>query len=68
MANLGAFSLLLVAALWIWYTTRQGKLVTHNKGVGAKGTPSTFPCIFPRLGSLPIVYLWKPRDFVSDPK
>lgn len=67
-ANLGAPSLLLMAALWLWYITRRGTFVTHNKSGDANGVPSTFPCIFPLLGSLPIIYLWKPRAFVSDPK
>lgn len=68
MANLGALSLVLFAALWLWRLTRRGAFATHNKSGGVKGVPSTFPYIFPLLGNLPIIYLWKPRDFVSDPK
>lgn len=68
MAKLGALSLVLIAALWLRWTIRRGTLVTHNKSGSAKGVPTTFPCILPLLGNLPIIYLWKPRDFVSDPK
>lgn len=69
VAKLGALSVLLIAALWVRLATGRGTFVTHNNKRGdAKGVPSTFPCIFPLLGSLPIIYLWKPREFVSDPK
>lgn len=69
VAKLGALSVLLIAALWVRLTTRRGTtFVTHNKRGDVKGVPLTFPCIFPLLGSLPIIYLWKPREFVSDPK
>lgn len=68
MANAGALSLLLVAALWLRYTTGRGFDIPSGKIGGAKGVPSMFPCIFPLLGSLPIMYLWKPIDFVLDPK
>lgn len=68
MANLGALCLALVAALWLRYTARRGFDIPHDKRGSAKGAPSIFPCMFPLLGSLPIMYLWKPRDFVLDPK
>lgn len=67
-ANLGVMSLLIITALWFGYTTIRGTWATHSKSDGTKGVPSTFPCVFPLLGSLPIIYLWKPRDFVLDPK
>lgn len=68
MVKLGALSLVLIAALWLRWTTRRGTFVTHDKSGDAKAVPSTFPCNLPLLGNLPIIYLWKPRDFVSDPK
>ncbi|OTA53889.1 cytochrome P450 [Hypoxylon sp. EC38] len=59
-ANLGAFSLIVIAALCRCSKGRE-------KPGNAKGTPATFPYIFPLLGSLPIVYLWNPRAFVLNP-
>lgn len=67
-ANLGAFSLLLLAVLWLRYITRRDSFDKYNKRGDAKGVPQTFPYVFPLLGSLPFTYLWKPRDFVLDPK
>ncbi|KAL2291309.1 hypothetical protein FJTKL_13926 [Diaporthe vaccinii] len=67
VANLGALSLVLIAALWLRRPSRRGAFATHKKSDDVKGVPSTFPCVFPLLGDLPIIYLWKPRDFVSDP-
>lgn len=68
MANAGALFLLLVAVLWLRYTIGPGCNIPNGKSGGAKGVPSIFPCVFPLLGSLPIMYLLKPRDFVLDPK
>ncbi|KAI3331580.1 cytochrome P450 [Xylariaceae sp. AK1471] len=67
-ANLGALSLLLIAALWCWYTARRGNSASYkNRDNSNKGVPLTFPYIFPLLGSLPINYLWNPRSFVLNP-
>lgn len=68
VANLGALSLLLVVALWRRYTARRDDFIARNKRENSKGTPSTFPYVFPLVGSLPIKYLWKPRAFVLDQK
>lgn len=57
-----AIAALLAALLWRRYTARRDKFENQTK----KGTPGTFPHIFPLLGSLPVSYLWKPRDFVLD--
>ncbi|OTA83033.1 hypothetical protein M434DRAFT_36900 [Hypoxylon sp. CO27-5] len=66
-ANLGAFSLIVIAALCRWYATRYDSSKGREKPGNAKGTPATFPYIFPLLGSLPIAYLWNPRAFVLNP-
>ncbi|KAI0101467.1 cytochrome P450 [Hypoxylon sp. NC0597] len=66
-ANLGAFSLLVIAALWCWYAARYDSSKAHKKPSNAKCIPTTFPYVFPLLGSLPIAYLWNPRAFVLDP-
>ncbi|KAI1440154.1 cytochrome P450 [Annulohypoxylon stygium] len=39
----------------------------RKKRDDAKGAPSTFPYIFPLLGSLPLAYLWDPKAFVLNP-
>lgn len=67
-ATLGAPFLLLVTLLWLRYTTMRDTFDTHNKRGETKGAPSTFPYVFPLLGSLPLMYLWKPRDFVLNPR
>ncbi|KAI2463060.1 cytochrome P450 [Annulohypoxylon bovei var. microspora] len=66
-ANLGAAALLLIAALWFRYAARRDKFMVYEKRDDAKGAPSTFPYIFPLLGSLPVAYLWNPRAFVLNP-
>lgn len=68
VTNLGALSLLLVAALWRRYTAKRDRFVVHDKREDSRGTPSTFPHVFPLLGTLPIAYLWRPRSFVLDRK
>lgn len=57
-----AIAALLIAILWRQYTTRCDNFENQI----TKGTPETFPYVFPLLGSLPVSYLWKPRDFVLD--
>ncbi|KAI1400296.1 cytochrome P450 [Hypoxylon fuscum] len=64
VADLGALSLLLIAALWRWCTVRWDSSMAYKKCDDVKHVPLTFPYFFPILGSLPITYLWKPRDFV----
>lgn len=67
-ANLGALFLLLSTLLWFRYTTRRDDFDAHDKRGDAKGVPRAFPYVFPLLGSLPLRYLWKPRDFVLNPR
>lgn len=62
IAGLGALAVLLIALLWRTYTARRDNFDNQTQ----KGTPGTFPHVFPLLGSLPVSYLWKPRDFVLD--
>lgn len=57
-----AIAALLIALLWRRYTARRDESENETK----KGIPGTFPYVFPLLGSLPVSYLWKPRDFVLD--
>lgn len=57
-----AIAALLVAFLWRRYAARHDEFENQTK----KGHPGTFSYVFPLLGSLPISYLWKPRDFVLD--
>ncbi|KAI1179675.1 cytochrome P450 [Nemania sp. FL0916] len=64
IAELGAFSLLLIAGLWRWYTARRDKFLRYQKRDDIQATPLTFPYFIPLLGSLPITYLWKPKAFV----
>ncbi|KAI1139121.1 cytochrome P450 [Hypoxylon sp. FL0543] len=64
--NLG-LCLLLIAALWHWYTASRDRFITYKKRDNAKGVPLTFPYVFPLLGCLPIAYLWNPRAFVLNP-
>ncbi|KAI0596336.1 cytochrome P450 [Biscogniauxia sp. FL1348] len=68
-ANLGALALLLIAALWLRYISTRDRFAAGEKNGGdAKGAiPPMFPYMFPLLGSLPVTYLWKPRDFVLNP-
>ena len=68
VADLGAFTLLLLVALWLRYTAKRDNFVASDKRENAKGAPPTFPYVFPLLGNLPISYLWKPREFVLDRK
>lgn len=68
VADLGALSLLLIAALWRWCTVRWDSSMAYKKCDDVKHVPLTFPYFFPILGSLPITYLWKPRDFVLNRK
>ncbi|KAI8622926.1 cytochrome P450 [Xylariaceae sp. FL1651] len=63
-ANLMALSLLLIAVLWRWYTIRRDNFIACQKRDAAQSIPLNFPYIFPLLGSLPVTYMWKPRDFV----
>ncbi|KUI58399.1 Cholesterol 7-alpha-monooxygenase [Cytospora mali] len=67
-ANLAGLSLLVIAALWLRYTARHDSLAAHVKLGDTTGVPSTFPYIFPLLGSLPVTYLWDPRAFVLNRK
>lgn len=60
--------LILVAVLWLRYTASRAKFVASNERNNAKGVPPTFPYVFPLLGNLPVLYLWKPRAFVLDKK
>lgn len=64
VANLVALALCLVVALWRRYTARRDSFIGRDKVKNAKGAPSTFPYVFPLVGSLPISYLWGPKDFV----
>lgn len=57
-----AIAALLVALLWRRYAARRDEFENQTKS----GAPGTFPHIFPLLGSLPVSYLWNPRDFVLD--
>ena len=68
MANLAAFFLFLLAVLWRRYTAKCNAFIAYKKRDSARGTPFTFPYAFPLLGSLPIAYLWNPRDFVLNPR
>lgn len=67
-ANLLAFCLLFITVLWRRYATKHARLVAYEKRDDVKGIPSTFPHVFPFLGSLPIMYLRSPKDFVLNPK
>ncbi|KAI0532633.1 cytochrome P450 [Xylaria digitata] len=64
--NPGPLSLLLFGALWLWYAARRHGPVADNKLVDGKGVPPTFPYVFPFIGSLPIAYLFNPREFLLD--
>ncbi|KAK7740481.1 hypothetical protein SLS53_005324 [Cytospora paraplurivora] len=64
VANLVGLALFIVVALRRRYTATSDSFIERDKNENAKGAPSTFPHVFPLLGSLPISYLWGPRDFV----
>ncbi len=66
--GLGGLSLLLIAALWLRYAAVLDSFMVYKKRENAKGVPLVFPYVFPFLGSLPITYLWRPRDFVLSQK
>ncbi|KAJ8126907.1 hypothetical protein O1611_g6730 [Lasiodiplodia mahajangana] len=61
--------LLIISALWLWHAAkRQGPgPVANDKRIHAKGSPPTFPHVFPFLGSLPIAYLFNPKAYVLNP-
>ncbi|KAI1825086.1 cytochrome P450 [Xylaria intraflava] len=60
--NLGTLCLLIaIAAILL----QQLSNATAQKKHG--GVPATFPHAIPFLGSLPIAYLWKPKDYVLNP-
>jgi hypothetical protein len=63
---LEAILLLLFAVLWLRYIASRDSFKAHRKRDNVQAPPLTFPYIFPLLGSLPITYLLRPRDFVLD--
>ncbi|KAI0882867.1 cytochrome P450 [Annulohypoxylon maeteangense] len=66
-ANLGVAFLFLITVLWLRYAAQRDRFAVLGKRDDAKGAPSTFPYVFPLLGSLPLAYLWDPRAFVLNP-
>ncbi|KAI0402150.1 cytochrome P450 [Xylaria palmicola] len=64
VVDLGALCLLLILG---WHIAKRDILGAHQQRSRPLSNPSTFPSVFPLLGSLPIAYLWKPRDFVLSP-
>ncbi|KAI1368064.1 cytochrome P450 [Xylaria arbuscula] len=65
--HLGVLALLLFGALWLWHARKCHEPLANDKFAHAKGTPPTFPYVFPFLGSLPIAYLFNPRAYVLNP-
>ncbi|KAK3984617.1 cytochrome P450 [Cladorrhinum sp. PSN332] len=62
---------LLLAALWFRYRTTFHNFATQippkrhsSRGGDGQNIPPTFPYFFPILGTLPLAYLWRPRDLV----
>ena len=64
VTNLAVLLLFLLVVLWRHYTLKYNAFAACQKVDNTRGAPLTFPYVFPLLGSLPIAYLWKPRDFV----
>lgn len=64
-SNWGSLAATLIAIiLWRRYAIRRDSYAGQNESNTANGIPPTFPYLFPFLGTLPIAYLWKPRDLV----
>lgn len=64
-ADWGSLVATLVAIiLWRRYAIKRDSYAGYNEKNAGNGAPPTFPYVFPFLGTLPISYLWKPRDFV----
>ncbi|KAK4164372.1 25-hydroxycholesterol 7-alpha-hydroxylase [Cladorrhinum sp. PSN259] len=56
---------ILVTILWLRYRANLHSFAAATK---KQHSPPTYPYLFPVLGSLPLAYLWKPRDVVLNPK
>jgi len=62
--SLVALAVLLITTLLLRYNAKCAKFAPDKSCGKPDGIPLTFPYVFPLLGSLPVAYLWKPRDFV----
>jgi hypothetical protein len=68
LPNVTACLLLVSAALCLRYTFKYARFQDYRKSEHAKAAPLTFPYFIPLLGSLPLQYLWRPKDFVLNQK
>ncbi|KAI0160102.1 cytochrome P450 [Xylariaceae sp. FL1272] len=67
-ANLGALILTLAIILWRRYTINHSDYAISQTHTPYQPTaPSTFPYIFPLMGSLPLIYLVDPLSLVLNP-
>ncbi|KAI1342556.1 cytochrome P450 [Xylariaceae sp. FL0016] len=67
VVNLAVLSLVVITICWHRYLSARAQFTKVQNPSDVGSVPPTFPHVFPLLGSLPLDYLWSPKEFVLNP-